>query len=140
MSAARFSPKGSGVDGCDSTGATMMSSTIMPSANPPVKHIPTAPTPGPPTSWCRLRASARSQTITGAVWFSASAVNSFATHPRTIAAAADAFDGGLPGVPNSDGITTVKPRSTTSFANFVTNGVMLGTSWMTTTPGPVPRR
>ena len=64
----------------------------------------------------------------GDVWLSASAVNSLAMHTLTIAPSATAFDGGLPGVPNSDGITTVNPRSTTSLANFVTSGVMFGTS------------
>ena len=37
-----------GREGWLSTGATTTSSTIMPRANPPVKHMPTAPTPGPP--------------------------------------------------------------------------------------------
>ncbi len=47
---------------------------------------------------------------------------------------------GRPGVPTRSGITTVKPRSTTSFAKSITLGVMPGISWMTITPGPVPRR
>ncbi|NDF23917.1 MAG: hypothetical protein EB148_05505 [Actinobacteria bacterium] len=51
-SAPRALPKANGSDGCDKTGATIVSSSIMPRANPPLKHIPTAPTPLPPTSTC----------------------------------------------------------------------------------------
>ena len=36
----------------------MRSSTIIPRAKPPVKHIPTAPTPGPPHAACASAASA----------------------------------------------------------------------------------
>ena len=77
-------PTGNGIDGWLSTGATMMSSTIIASAKPPLKHMPTAPTPGPPTSWCRLRASARSQPMIGDVWFSAQWVNSREMHTLAI--------------------------------------------------------
>ena len=73
-----------GNDGCDRTGASMMSSTIIPSANPPAKHMPTAPTPGPPTSACRLRANARSQAMIGDVCFNAIVVNSLDTHTFSI--------------------------------------------------------
>ena len=59
----------------------MMSSTIIPSAKPPVKHMPTAPTPGPPHSSCASVASARSQPIAGLVRSSASVTNSLATQP-----------------------------------------------------------
>ena len=45
--------------------------------------------------------------------------------------------GSLPGVPSSDGMTTVNPASTTSLANFVTSGVIPGISCTTTTPGPL---
>lgn len=45
-----------------------------------------------------------------------------------------------PGRPNSDGMTTVKPRVTTSSANSSTAGVMPGISWITITPGPLPLR
>ncbi len=58
---------GNGSDGWLSTGATTASSTIMARANPPVRHMPTAPTPGPPQRSCSWRASARSQTVTGDV-------------------------------------------------------------------------
>lgn len=40
-------PEGKGTDGCESTGASTDGSTIAASANPPVKHIPTTPTPRP---------------------------------------------------------------------------------------------
>jgi hypothetical protein len=59
----------------------MTSSIIIASANPPVKHMPTAPTPDPPHSACASAASARSQPIAGLVRFSASVTNSFATQP-----------------------------------------------------------
>lgn len=52
----------------------------MPSANPPLKHMPTAPTPGPPAREWRSRARARSHVITGDVWLSAQVVNSFEMH------------------------------------------------------------
>ncbi len=67
-----------GIEGCAVHGASMMSSTIIPSAKPPEKHMPTAPTPGPPTSLWMLRASARSQAMTGDVLFIAIVVNSLA--------------------------------------------------------------
>ncbi len=35
-----------------------------------------------------------------------------------------------PGVPTSDGMTTVKPASTTSLAKWATLGVMPGISWI----------
>ena len=82
------------------------------------KHIPTAPTPGPPTSACRLRASARSQAMIGDVCCSAQCreLASDAQPGATIGAMYGPL-GSLPGVPTSDGITTVNPASTTSLAN-----------------------
>ncbi len=62
----------------------MRSSTIIPRANPPVKHIPTAPTPGPPHASCASAASARSQVIAGLVRLSAKVTNSLATQPCEI--------------------------------------------------------
>ncbi len=118
----------------------MMSSTIIPRAKPPEKHMPTAPTPGPPTSRWRLRASARNQAITGDVCPTAHVVNSLATQTLTAEAPIARPVGPAPGRPTSDGMTTVKPRATTSLAKRATSGVMLGISWMTITPGPVPRR
>jgi hypothetical protein len=47
---------------------------------------------------------------------------------------------GLPGVPNSDGMYTVNPASTTRRPNAITSGCRPGTSWITITAGPVPER
>ena len=76
MSALYFFESGNGSDGWLSTGASTTSSTIMASANPPVKHMPTTPTPGPPQRSCSAAASLRSHTVTGLVFFSAKAENS----------------------------------------------------------------
>ena len=45
-------------------------------AKPPVKHMPTTPTPGPPHASCSWAASVRSQTVTGLVLPSANVANS----------------------------------------------------------------
>ena len=74
----------SGIDGWDSTGARSRSSVAMARANPPVKHMPTAPTPGPPQRSCSARASARSQSITGDVRPVAKTVNSLDTQAGTM--------------------------------------------------------
>ncbi len=63
-----------------STGASIRSSTAIASANPPVKHMPTAPTPGPPHSAWALAASSRSHPTIGLVRFRANTVNSRETH------------------------------------------------------------
>ena len=118
----------------------MMSSTIIPSAKPPEKHMPTAPTPGPPTSLWTFLASARSQAMTGDVLFNAIVVNSLAMQIFIIDCATESCDDSRSGEPTNDGITTVKPRSTTSLANCATVGVMPGISWITNTAGPLPRR
>ena len=47
---------------------------------------------------------------------------------------------GRPGSPNSDGIATVNPASTTRRPKSATSGVMPGTSCTTITPGPEPPR
>ena len=60
-----FEPAMSGRDGWATTGATTAGSVIMASAKPPVKHMPTAPTPWPPHSAWAWRASARSQSTMG---------------------------------------------------------------------------
>ncbi len=75
-SARRRRLRGKGSDGWLRTGATTASSTIMPRAKPPVKHMPTAPTPGPPHLRCSSRANARSQLTTGLVRPAAITVNS----------------------------------------------------------------
>jgi hypothetical protein len=133
-------PTANGSEGCESTGATITSSTIIPSANPPLKHMPIAPTPGPPSSRCNDRASARSQPMIGDVWFSAQCVNSLEMHTFAIDWARYGPLTSLPGVPTSEGITTVNPAATTSFANLATFGVMPGISCTTITAGPLPRR
>ena len=79
-------PRANGSDGWLSTGATITLSTIIPSANPPLKHIPTAPTPGPPADACRSVARARSQPMIGDVCCSAQIVNSRAMHTFAIEA------------------------------------------------------
>ena len=76
MSALNFLESGKGSDGWLSTGASTMSSTIMARAKPPVKHMPTTPTPGPPQRSCSAAASLRSHTVIGLVRLSAKAENS----------------------------------------------------------------
>ena len=133
-------PMGNGRDGWATTGATTASSTIIAKAKPPVKHMPRAPTPGPPSSPCSSRASARSQVATGEVRPTASLLNSRFTHTRGRVVAMAPKLIGAPAVPNRLGMTTVNSASTTSSAKVMTSGVMPGSSWMTMTPGPVPRR
>ena len=67
---------GKGSEGWLRTGATTTSSTIMARANPPVKHMPTAPTPGPPQRACSSRARALNQVMIGLVFPWARRVNS----------------------------------------------------------------
>ena len=67
---------GNGCEGWLSTGASTKSSTIMASAKPPVKHMPTTPTPGPPQRSCSDLASGRSQEVIGLVRFRAKQENS----------------------------------------------------------------
>ena len=68
-------PTGNGNDGCASTGAATEVSTIIASAKPPVKHIPSAPTLGPPSfSWSDC-ARLRSHVATGEVAPTAMVVN-----------------------------------------------------------------
>ena len=76
----------------------------------------------------------------GDVRSSAQVVNSFATHILIAEVAMYGPETSLPGVPTRSGITTVQPRSTTSFAKRVTAGVIPGISWITITAGPLPRR
>jgi hypothetical protein len=75
---------GSGSDGCDSTGATTRRSTAIARAKPPLKHIPTTPTPGPPDRSCSWAASSRNQPITGDVRPVARTVNSRLMHAAAI--------------------------------------------------------
>ena len=129
---------GNGNDGWLRTGANIASSTIIPSANPPVKHMPTAPTPGPPHCACASAARPRSQPITGLVRPSAKAVNSRETHTRARVPTVYPTVTSRPGVPNSDGMRTLNPAPTTRRAKSRTCGCSPGTSWMTMTAGPVP--
>src|SRR3954452_12423245 len=140
MSRLRALPTANGSDGCDSTGATMRSSTIIASAKLPVKHMPTAPTPGPPHSSCILAPSARHHTVIGDVLAHAQLWNSFETQPPIMLCMMYGKLGSLPGVPNNDGITAVQPISATLRPNAATFGVTPGTSWMTMTAGPEPIR
>ena len=111
-SAARALPTGNGAEGWHSTGAATESSTIIASAKPPVKHMPSAPTPGPPSSSCSSRARLRSQPAIGAVSPVASLVNSRLTQTWR-SDARDRERGSSPrsGVPKRCGITTVKPAA-----------------------------
>ena len=86
IAALRLPPSPKGNDGWLRTGASMRSSTIIPRAKPPVKHIPTAPTPGPPHAACASAASWRSQPMIGLVRSSASFVNSLVTQARDVTA------------------------------------------------------
>ncbi len=109
-------------------------------ANPPVKHMPTAPTPGPPHSSCARRASARSQSTAGGVVRNANARNSDDTHAGTIERTIRPTSGDAPGSPKRWGRYTVWPRSTTRSAKPATAGVMPGISAITMTAVPDPAR
>ena len=76
MSALYFLESGNGSEGWLSTGARTTSSTIIAKAKPPVKHMPTTPTPGPAQRSCSAAASLRSHTVMGLVFLSAKAENS----------------------------------------------------------------
>ncbi len=128
------------MEGWLSTGAIMTGSTAMARANPPVRHIPTAPTPGPPhvvNSWL---ASSRRKRVMGLVFPRASVANSRLTQARAISAMTYDPAGWRPGVPKRCGITAVIPRSATFRANAATRGVIPGISWITMTAGPAPTR
>ena len=53
---------------------------------------------------------------------------------------AAAFVGTEPGVPNRLGQITVMPAAASRSAKSITNVCNAGTSWMTITAGPLPRR
>ena len=106
----------------------MMSSTIIPSAKPPLKHIPIAPTPTPPTSACNDLAKARNHAMTGEVWRIAMVVNSRDTQILLMDEAMYFPLGARPTSPTNNGITTVKPELTTRSANCKTAGVIPGIS------------
>ena len=133
-------PTGNGSEGWATTGATTDGSTIIASANPPVKHMPSAPTPGPPSSPCSERARDRSHTAIGEVCPVAMVLNSRLTQTFGSTWPTYAGDMGRSGVPKRCGITTVNPAATTSSQKPMTSGVRPGISWITITPGPVPLR
>ena len=108
----------------------------MPRANPPVKHMPTAPTPGPPHCWCSWAARARNQATTGLVRRRARTENSWEMHARPSEPRVYRPVGSRPSSPNRWGITTVNPASATIRANRATLGVMPGSSLITITAGP----
>jgi hypothetical protein len=93
---------GAGIPGWLSTGASTAGSTAMARAYPPVKHMPTAPTPGPPHSACAWAVSARSQVTTGLVR-SASSRNSRDTHTCRSVLRISLPPNGAPGRPKRDG-------------------------------------
>ena len=128
----------SGSDGCESTGASIAGSSIIDSAKLPVKHMPIAPTPGPPHSPCARRASARNHATAGVVPLAPSARNSALTHARRSTATPSSTPGTAPSRPNSDGRYTVKPASRTHRPNRATCGLIPGISGMTITAGPLP--
>src|SRR5207245_604746 len=70
----------------------------------PVKHMPMAPTPGPPHSRCARRASARSHCVTGLDALAAKARNSALTHARWKTAAPSSAPGTAPSRPKSEGM------------------------------------
>ena len=137
-SALRLAPTVIGSDGWLSTGASISGSVAIARANPPVKHMPTAPTPGPPWRSWHWRASARNQSMAGGVVRRAKARNSFDTHAGASDVAMYGSEMSRPGSPNSTGMTTVNPASITRRANVMTAGVMPGISAMTITAGPSP--
>ena len=96
-------PTGAGSPGWLSTGASTAGSTAIASANPPVRHMPTAPTPGPPHSTCASQAdSARNHETTGLVR-SASTTNSREMQIRAIDRTVAPVVAAAPGRPKSDG-------------------------------------
>jgi hypothetical protein len=113
----------------------------MASAKPPVKHMPTAPTPLPPHSACAVRASARSQSTIGEARPARQALNSKRTHmPPSMVSMPAGCVAGRPGTPNSTGRKTVISASATRSAKRTTSGCRPGISWMTITAGPTPLR
>ncbi len=126
-----------GGDGERSLGAaSRCSSSINPRAKLPVRHMPIAPTPGPPQSANARRDSARSQSTTGLDRRAAKIRNSRRMHTRreflTVARS--------PALPKSSGMYTRKPRSAIRSASWTHASVMPGRSCISTTAGPSPRQ
>ena len=93
-----------GSEGWHTTGASIAGSSIIESAKLPVKHMPIAPTPGPPHSSCASRASARSHCVTGLDSLAAKARNSALTQARLNTATPSSAPGTAPSRPNSEGM------------------------------------
>jgi hypothetical protein len=129
---------GIGVEGWLITGAITDGSTAVASAKPPVKHMPMTPTPRPGVRPARSAANALRKSAIGRCALVANARNSLAMHTRAKVLATYPPLIGLPGVPNGDGTTTVKPWETRWSARPSTSGVMPGISGTSTTPGPAP--
>ena len=72
-----------------------------------MKHIPIAPTPGPPSSACTCGPGCAASRVIGAVLPVASLVNSELLHTWISELVSEGNDIAVPGVPNSTGITTV---------------------------------
>ena len=103
-------------------------------------HMPTAPMPGPPHRASSCRPSARSHSVTGDVLPAAQVANSCDTQHQAATCALLRADAGSPATPYRWGSTAVHPSSWTRSAKATTSGVIPGTSEMTITAGPVPRR
>ena len=129
-----------GNDGWLSTGAITDGSTNIAKPNPPVRHIPTTPTPGPPHRTCSDAARPRSQPVTRLSAPTANSVNSLETHALRNTLPIDLPVFSTPGSPKRWGIATLHPAATTARAKSATFGVIPGISAITMTHGPVPER
>jgi hypothetical protein len=127
-----------GSAGCDSTGASTDFSSIIDSAKLPVKHMPMAPTPGPPHSLWACAARARNHTVTGLDSFAAKARNSRLTQARSKTTLPSLAVATAPSRPNRLGIHTVNPATRTHRANRATCGLIPGISAITNDGGAHP--
>ncbi len=81
-----------------------LGSSIMESAKLPVKHMPIAPTPGPPHSLWAWTAKARSHTTSGLDSFAANALKRRLMQPPIIVIVPPMPPGGAPSLPNRCGM------------------------------------
>ena len=130
---------GNGSDGWLSTGASIVSSTIIPSAKPPVKHMPDRTDARATALRVRLggEAAQPADDRAGAVERERRELLGHARLGQR-ARSCSRRSTARPGVPNSDGMRTLNPASTTRCANSTTCGCSPGISWITITAGPVP--
>ena len=140
-SAPRPLPTANGRLGWATTGATTDGSTIIASAKPPVKHMPTAPDAGTAGSRVQL-AGQRPQPVGDRAGLAGGQLGELLADADLRRSALARLPGPIAasGSPNRCGSTTVCPRATTSSANAITSGVIPGISWMTITPVPEPLR